>query len=335
MKQQKILYIDRLENPDKLAKSPYAKSMGWLYLASKVATVLMKSDKEYKRSPGNMVKGIMFKSLDAHLEEYPTSPMNSSILNQVLGTRAIGIEALMIGGNLFQNNSGKKYLVTRGLTEILSRTKADIPAKMLPETFSAYIEVPGLTDMDGDIIKYMFVNIYKGMLHVAGVSVGSSAAGEGSFLFSTKLHPDKTLRQIMESAENSKFKREDALKTSGEEVTYTITPENEYLPYMHTIGNIIAFISNTSYVLEEEQNVLARNGKLRKTQLKTLTESTFIIVGKDFHGKKFTVDDAAVSGHWRWQPCGVGHTQVKLIYIEPHIRHYKTMKKELENHDTI
>lgn len=50
-----------------------------------------------------------------------------------------------------------------------------------------------------------------------------------------------------------------------------------------------------------------------------------ILVGYDF--KKpvvYQVGETSVTGHFRWQPYGEGRTKVKLIWIDEHLRHYKT-----------
>jgi hypothetical protein len=34
------------------------------------------------------------------------------------------------------------------------------------------------------------------------------------------------------------------------------------------------------------------------------------------------VDGCVVRSHYRWQPCGVGRSQVKLILVKEHERHF-------------
>jgi len=40
----------------------------------------------------------------------------------------------------------------------------------------------------------------------------------------------------------------------------------------------------------------------------------------------YDVDQTIVTGHWRWQPCGQGRSNVKLIWIDEHMRHYKNVR---------
>jgi len=52
-----------------------------------------------------------------------------------------------------------------------------------------------------------------------------------------------------------------------------------------------------------------------------------INVGYAFHGVTYNVDEVTVTGHFRLQPCGVGRTEVKLIWIDEHLRHYNKSLK--------
>mgnify|MGYP000533243118 CR=1 FL=1 len=47
-------------------------------------------------------------------------------------------------------------------------------------------------------------------------------------------------------------------------------------------------------------------------------------VGYDWKKPRvFGVESTTVTGHFRWQPYGPGRTQVKLIWISQHERHFK------------
>lgn len=54
-----------------------------------------------------------------------------------------------------------------------------------------------------------------------------------------------------------------------------------------------------------------------------------ILVGYDWKKpKRFLVDQTSVAGHFRWQPCGEKFSQVKLIWIDEHLRTYKEGRHE-------
>lgn len=54
------------------------------------------------------------------------------------------------------------------------------------------------------------------------------------------------------------------------------------------------------------------------------------LVNWNYHtGKTFHKDEAHVSSHMRWQPCGPGRSQVKLIWVKEHTRKYN--KKSFED----
>lgn len=42
----------------------------------------------------------------------------------------------------------------------------------------------------------------------------------------------------------------------------------------------------------------------------------------------YTVGETTVTGHFRWQPYGAGRERVKLIWIDPHVRHYGAKEEE-------
>jgi len=46
-------------------------------------------------------------------------------------------------------------------------------------------------------------------------------------------------------------------------------------------------------------------------------------VGYGFHGRVWHVDSTQVTGHFRWQPYGPERQQIKLIWIEEHVRNFK------------
>jgi len=49
-----------------------------------------------------------------------------------------------------------------------------------------------------------------------------------------------------------------------------------------------------------------------------------ITVGYSFHGRHYSDKEFTVSGHPRWQPCGPGFSQVKLIWIDEYAKNKKS-----------
>ena len=48
------------------------------------------------------------------------------------------------------------------------------------------------------------------------------------------------------------------------------------------------------------------------------------LVSWAYHGRNYTKDETIVSPHLRWQPCGEGRQQVKLVWVREHTRKYNT-----------
>ena len=59
---------------------------------------------------------------------------------------------------------------------------------------------------------------------------------------------------------------------------------------------------------------------LKKENLCTLPVR---LLNWEYHtGRQYSIGEGSVTGHWRWQPCGPEKKDVKLIWIDEHVRHY-------------
>ena len=230
-----------------------------------------------------------------------------------------GMFNYMMSVALYQQKNGKNYVFTKELANILAKTKADIPLKYFPDQFSGYFEIPNLKDLDGCPFLGLFVNIYQGCIQFTGV-----IRDDGCFplvYLQLKIDKTKTFKEIIEKSKGFVHKVD---RTREEK---NLGPQ--YYSFYHVIGNALAFVCNSEYTLEEERNTFATKiGKLT-AQKKIFTSLPYVVVGKGYHGRTYHVDEAVVSGHYRWQPCGPERSKIKLIYINPHVR---TFNKE--NHDS-
>lgn len=48
------------------------------------------------------------------------------------------------------------------------------------------------------------------------------------------------------------------------------------------------------------------------------------LINWSFHGRSYSKEQTTVSPHFRWQPCGVGRSEVKLVWIDEHVRTYNS-----------
>lgn len=86
----------------------------------------------------------------------------------------------------------------------------------------------------------------------------------------------------------------------------------------------IIYIHSSESDIRSEKGVESKkkNPEKLKTFYKHNNPFTVINVGFSFHGRVYSMSETSVSGHFRWQPCGQGFSQVKLIWIEEHLRQY-------------
>lgn len=59
-------------------------------------------------------------------------------------------------------------------------------------------------------------------------------------------------------------------------------------------------------------------GTKRDNKIKNETNKRFILVNTNWNVEKLDLRDVHVRGHWRLQPCGVGRSQFKYIFIKPY-----------------
>ncbi len=85
---------------------------------------------------------------------------------------------------------------------------------------------------------------------------------------------------------------------------------------------------------EIEEKVITPNEKFRKYGVKYFNESKSPFTVLDCTWFTDLVRDTpfSVSGHWRWQPCGVNRSKQRLIFIEPFEKtgYHRTHKKNTD-----
>lgn len=94
------------------------------------------------------------------------------------------------------------------------------------------------------------------------------------------------------------------------------------------ITNIILYINSGDPDLREikKPKIPKDTKNPRKFEKKNRHRSLLDLIEVGFNylkGINYTVSSTVVRGHFRWQPCGTGREQVKLIWIEEHARNFK------------
>lgn len=206
----------------------------------------------------------------------------------------------------------KIFVFSKSLSQALDQTDADIGFKYLPENFSAYIVLDGAREVDGYDVDGALIHItnFGGVRRL--YTCVSCKDGEYLRYYYHELGKHDTIQEMLDSVPSY------TNNTTG-------TPENLPIGSKERTNQdvlIKSFINAVIFSAYSEDFVEISKVQSRQECL-TLP---YRLYGSDFKmpEREYIVDATVVGAFFRWQPCGVGRTQLKLTYVRPHIRHYKT-----------
>lgn len=118
----------------------------------------------------------------------------------------------------------------------------------------------------------------------------------------------------------------DNIETSLEKTASYFNASQVYKDLItYTLKCLLYINSSECDIQKVGGSICNKKGKAKVIDFyKTHNPFDIINVGFGFHGRVYTKDQTTVSGHFRWQPCGVQYSQVKLIWIDEHLRQFKT-----------
>lgn len=224
-------------------------------------------------------------------------------LAQVLSEN-IGIQRLLID-MFYYKECGKNYYLSKSLVEVMKSTKLEnVKVSSLPNKGSYQIKLATpIKDTTGALVEDIFVTLVPregGGTHFNCAWV-ENASGVGHAYYC--LNDGKSL---IETIEHYGYK-------NSKEAMY---------PFMSFILNSIIYIESTRDMFLEEKNDFSGLRELARTRERA-TYSTLPFYKFDIDVefvRLITTTEFGVSGHFRWQPCGVGREQVKLTFVRPHTR---------------
>jgi len=308
---QNLLFVDRLKNI-KYCRNFYEKIYNMAYEIAKDAIVATNPETKVFSLDLNPAIAKWKPRIDKLSKE--EKMLFSTVISAIHRDKDDGMFNYLTAMTLYQQKNAKNYVFTQGLAEILAKTSADIPAKYFPKEFSGYFEIPGLKDLDDVLFTGVFVNISGNAIQLVG-----AMKQEGYPITYLQLDMDrnKTFREIIENSDG--FIRE----RDGEETN----EGKSYYSFQHTIGNALAFVCNSEFELEQEYNEFSNKAKKALGQQRCYTQLPFVVVGKDYHGRKYHISESITSGHWKWQPYGSKFSKIKLIYIKPYTRKFNNKEQ--------
>lgn len=90
--------------------------------------------------------------------------------------------------------------------------------------------------------------------------------------------------------------------------------------------NTLTYINSKDSDIEQLRPIKNYNKKQISTlpieKKESLATVPIKLVGWSFHGRQYSKGESQVNAHLRWQPCGEGRKDIKLIWVKPHIRRY-------------
>ncbi|NBO09725.1 MAG: hypothetical protein EBV30_10395, partial [Actinobacteria bacterium] len=104
--------------------------------------------------------------------------------------------------------------------------------------------------------------------------------------------------------------------------------EKARIPVFRALLNAAIYVHSSDPTLvrlpaEQELSNKKRAELRNRTGAENLCTVPVTLLNKDYHFERsYSVDSTTVRGHLRWQPCGAGRAQTRLIWIDEHERNY-------------
>ncbi len=107
-----------------------------------------------------------------------------------------------------------------------------------------------------------------------------------------------------------------------------VTHDHEgFTDWMNGVVNTAVYINSQDPEIEELRPLRLYDRKqlsgMESSKREHLCTFPVRLVNWAFHRRVYSVDSTMVSGHFRRQPCGVGRTGIKLVWIDEHVRTYE------------
>ena len=227
----------------------------------------------------------------------------------------------------FKHNSGKIYHVGKEFLEAISKVDREIPIQYLPDNMMVYFSFAEKTIYDGEEEiqgAYVYIGDAKNtilnvsewgqkVIWVSYVSVNMSYGRWISEVTAAKVSEILQNQSTMDFNYNPNL--EHINKGSREEVYRTII---NLALYTNSSGADFLSLKPMHNESNNKKNIEEKNtGYVNECTL------PLTLLGWNYHNeRKYTVDATWVETHPRWQPCGPNHSEVKLIWVKGHERHY-------------
>lgn len=213
------------------------------------------------------------------------------------------------------------YVVSEPLLKVLSNIKVDMPCSSLPDNIRAYFDLGGFMG-----IQYFLITTYvkpNGQRQIK-MTVCEESVFKDSICFGVDLGESSLEDSIMSMPYSEMVYNEETKKY--ERVQMPVTGRT--LKTINLAANLLIYISNPNEEFKTQYNEFSKDNKKAQKEKLEYTSRPYIVLGNGPEFLRLVVEESVdVSGHFRWQPCGVGRTQRKLTFIKPHVRNYKKFRE--------
>jgi hypothetical protein len=224
----------------------------------------------------------------------------------------------------FKENPDKTFIFSSSLTDALKTVNLNVKLKHLPKNICAFFCFP-------ELFYYDTNNNLKN--HIEGVLVQTQEDEKKGLLvsmvvFSKNYYGGQTDSNInyfsseqMDDAISSSIKS-NRHKEAGNQDGPLFVNNNEDIIFM-TFAGLVYLSSQKDSV--NNQFIQGKAQLLRKKY----SSCSYYLLGEGIKlVRKTTTDSWEVSAHPRWQPCGPGFSQTKLIFIQNHFKKFQPIYVE-------
>lgn len=258
----------------------------------------------------------------------------------------------------FKQERPPVYYVPKDFAEAISRVDRDIPVDLLPKRFFGYFAfAEGSVFDESEEIQgaYVYVgppeetSIKLGLLETAStclwVSYCCKARGaQDPAHFFTGLPPldiPAVGRLLIELKPEkvAEMLKDLEVKDYLLGQTLNLDPKSARNVVYRTLINLVLYVHSVDadLIKTPTHNHLSNRERSQRVQSgKPINECTVPLTLVSWNYQKpilYQVDSAVVNTHMRFQRCGPGLTQVKLIWVKEHVRHFQkdSITQSLEN----
>lgn len=214
----------------------------------------------------------------------------------------------------YKDGGFRNYIPSTNFLEVMSQIDLDLPMKIIDRDFNGYFEISGrVKDDDGIPALWALVSLE--------VRLGRR------YLSVTVFPEDMAPRHLMMGVQGEKISD---LYNQLEDVKFglgnTTTQGLDYnkAPFTKQLMNMVAYCVGPNEDFVQQFNKFSTSNKIKQVQEQQYTSKPYIPIGEGIERLRVqAVGETTVRAFPRWQRCGQGLQEYKLVFVREHTRQYK------------